>query len=69
MDIIKIDKVWHCIACRFNKFYPAQSFKISRFRCINDDAKTKNGNYRIINKELVMKGKIPGWCKLEDYKG
>jgi len=58
-------KIDHCIVCLFNRFKTGQ--KIDRFKCINDDAKRKNGSYRIIDKDIVMEGKIPGWCPLDDW--
>lgn len=72
-------KMDHCIICLFNKFYPKVDLpgngrldKLffdapSRFKCINDNAKRKNGNFRIISKDIVMDGEIPTWCPLEDY--
>ena len=69
--VAKALKIEHCTICLFNKFYPKVKFvpgrKIERFRCINDDNKRKDGAYRIIDKDVVMEGEIPGWCKLEDY--
>jgi len=78
--VAKALKIEHCIICLFNKFYPEVKdpgnnllerlfFDTpSRFKCINDDAKRKNGNHRIISKDIIEKGKIPGWCPLDDYE-
>lgn len=68
---MKILQILHCLACKHNRHNPEvkkTGIIFYRFRCYNEDSKRKNGEYRIINKRLVTKGKIPGWCKLEDYK-
>jgi len=63
---LKIDKIECCITCRFNKFFHEP--RINRFKCLNDDSKRKNGNYRIINRKIALSDKFPGWCTLEDYE-
>ena len=70
---MKILKIEHCSKCEYFNYLPVNdSFpyhsKISRFKCYNLESVRGNGNYRIINRKLALKGEIPNWCKLEDYK-
>lgn len=61
---MKANKIEHCISCGFNQFVIN---KVNRYKCKNSDAAYKNGHYRIINRDIVMEGKIPKWCPLEDW--
>ena len=63
---MKIVLLKECLKCEYNQC--SSGPKTNRFNCMNPEARRKNGNYRIINKELLMLGKFPKWCKLEDYK-
>jgi len=60
-------KIGICNICKFFRFEWPDVKQVSRFRCINPESKRKNGNSRIINRKMVLSGKIPGWCGLEDY--
>ena len=60
-------RIHYCIACKFNKFFLGdKTNKINRFRCTDPDSRRKNGSFRILNKNLIMRGDFPKWCKLED---
>ena len=59
-------RIHYCLACGFNKFF--LGIKINRFRCRNPETRRKNNSYRILNKELIMRGHFPKWCTLEDCK-
>jgi len=63
-------RIHYCLACKFNKFFLKGLLveKINRFRCTNPDTRRKNGSFRILNKDLIMRGHFPEWCPLEDYK-
>jgi hypothetical protein len=37
-----------------------------RAKCCHPEAKTKEGQPRILNKRLMMLGHFPKWCPLED---
>jgi len=77
--IIKIEKLYNCRMCQYFRynigrvkkpFLDAMGGKrINRYKCFNSDNKRKNGEYHIISRDIVNKGEIPRWCKLEDYKG
>ena len=61
---MKLMRIHYCLACKFNKFFLGK--KINRFRCTDPDSRRKNGSFRILNKNLIMRGDFPKWCKLED---
>ena len=42
---------------------------LGRFICRHPECVTKYRTYRIINRTIALKGEIPHWCYLEDYKG
>ena len=65
---MKIMKIERCNYCRFFNFKPGMGNAINRFKCYNPNTVRKNGNYRIINRDIAMGGKFPQWCDLEDYK-
>ena len=65
---MKIMKIGICNSCKFYRFEWPDVKQVSRFRCTNPESKRKNGNYRIINRDIAMGGKFPKWCDLEDYK-
>ncbi|MCK5566462.1 MAG: hypothetical protein KAI62_01035 [Actinomycetia bacterium] len=65
---MKILKIEHCHNCKFYQYHRDEiTMRIKRFKCYNPDNKRKNGNYRIINRRLAFSGKIPKWCRLEDW--
>ena len=76
--IIKIDKIYSCRMCQYFRYDIGRVKKpfldamggigIKRYKCFYPDNKRKNDCYRIISRDAVNKGEIPGWCKLEDYK-
>ena len=60
-------RIHYCLSCKFNKFFLGdKTNKINRFRCTDPDSRRKNGSFRILNKNLIMRGDFPKWCKLED---
>ena len=62
--VAKARKIEHCVSCGYNQFVIA---KVNRYKCQNSDAAYKNGRYRIIDRDIIYSGDIPGWCPLEDY--
>lgn len=63
--VVKMQKIEQCIICKWNKFFVEEKFY--RSRCTNPEATRENGNCRIINRKLLMRGRFPGFCPLEDY--
>jgi len=64
---LKILRIERCNHCKFFDFMPGSFLEMNRFKCSNPDTVRKNGNYRIINRDIAMRGKITTWCGLEDY--
>ena len=65
---MKMLKIEHCFNCKYNDFFPDPKKRLNRFKCKNNKVIRKNGNYRILNKKIIMWGHFPKWCPLEDYK-
>lgn len=65
--VAKARKIEHCISCGDNQFVIGGIHRQNRYKCKNSDAAYKNGNYRIIDRDIIYNGDIPGWCPLEDY--
>ena len=57
-------RIHYCIACKYNRYF-METAPI-RAKCCNPKAKTKKGNFRILNKRLITLGHFPKWCPLED---
>ncbi len=66
---MKILKIKHCNDCKHNDFFYDTNLSLGRFVCRHPSNVTKYRIYRIINRKLALKGEIPTWCSLEDYKG
>lgn len=65
---MKILKIRHCGECKNYRCTYDYDVGVSRILCQHSAwANRKNGS-RIINKRLAMKGKIPWWCRLENYE-
>jgi len=65
---MKILKIKYCRECKDNDYFYDTKTSLSRFVCRHPEFKTKYRTYRIINREIALKGKIPYWCPLENYK-
>ena len=61
---MKLMRIHYCFNCKDNKYF--LNANPIRMKCCNPEAKTKKGNFRILNKRLVLSGKFPKWCPLED---
>lgn len=68
MKILKT-KIRHCRECKYNEYFYDTRINLGRFVCRHPDFITKYRTYRIINRKIALKGEIPYWCTLEDYKG
>ena len=66
---MKILKIRHCGECKDNDYFYDTNTSLSRFVCRYPEIKTKYRAYKIINRKIALKGEIPYWCPLEDYKG
>ena len=66
---MKILKIRHCGECKYNDYIHDMRTNLGRFICKDPSFKTKYRTYRIINRELALRGCIPYWCRLENYKG
>ena len=66
---MKILKIKNCLECKHEDYFYDTRTNLGRFICKNPESKTKYRTYRIINRKLALKGEIPHWCYLEDYKG
>ena len=62
---MKIMRIHYCIACKYNRYF-METAPI-RAKCCHPKAKTKKGNYRILNKRLMTLGHFPKWCPLENW--
>lgn len=65
---MKILKIRHCEECKHNDYFYDTRTNLSRFVCRHPGLKTRYRTYRIINRIIALKGEIPYWCPLEDYK-
>lgn len=65
---MKMMKISNCLACQCHWYFFDGKTKLVRFVCRHPNNVTKYRIYRIINRKLALKGDIPTWCKLEDYK-
>lgn len=61
-------KIKNCLDCKFNDWHYDTRINLGRFTCGHPNFITKYRIYRIINRTIALKGKIPDWCPLEDYK-
>jgi len=65
---MKILKINYCSnRCEYFNCIHAK-YDIYRYKCFNPLARRKNGNFRILNHEMLLRHKLPDWCPLEDYK-
>jgi len=65
---MKILKIRHCEECKYNDYFYDTMTSLGRFICRHPECVTKYRTYRIINRMIALKGEIPHWCYLEDYK-
>jgi len=65
---MKILKIRHCEECKYNDYFYDTKTNLSRFICKHPECVTRYRTYRIINRIIALKGEIPYWCLLEDYK-
>lgn len=65
---MKILKIRHCGECKHNDYFYDTRTSLGRFICRHPGLKTRYRTYRIINRVIALKGEIPYWCLLEDYK-
>jgi len=65
---MKILKILSCYDCKYNDFFYDTNLSLGRFICRHPSNVTKYRTCKIINRKLALKGEIPGWCDLEDYK-
>lgn len=65
---MKILKIKHCGECKYYDYFYDTKTNLSRFVCRYPDFVTKYRTYKIINRIIALKGKIPYWCRLESYK-
>jgi len=65
---MKILKIRHCGECKYNDYIHDTRTDLGRFICKHPEFKTKYRTYKIINRVTALKGGIPYWCPLEDYK-
>lgn len=65
---MKILKIRHCEGCKYNDYFYDTMTSLGRFICRHPEVKTRYRNYKIINRVIALKGKIPYWCPLEDYR-
>ena len=65
---MKILKIRHCGECKHNGYFHDTKTNLGRFICRHPGLKTVYRTYKIINRVLALKGEIPYWCRLEDYK-
>ena len=65
---MKILKIEHCYGCKYYRCTFDHNIGVSRILCQHPAWKDRRNGGRIINKKLAMKGEIPRWCNLEDYK-
>ena len=57
-------RIHYCLACKYNRYF-METVPI-RAKCCHPEAKTKEGQPRILNKRLMTLGHFPKWCPLED---
>ena len=62
-----MQKIKHCYKCIYIRQTFDHDIKLIRFVCKHPEWATRKKGYRIINKNTMAKGEIPGWCKLDDY--
>lgn len=65
---MKILKIKHCGECKYNDYFYDTKTNLGRFICRHPGLKTRYRTYKIINRVIALKGEIPYWCLLEDYK-
>jgi len=65
---MKILKIRHCGECKYNDYFYDTKTNLGRFTCRHPNFITRYRTYKIINRIIVLKGEIPYWCLLEDYK-
>ena len=65
---MKILKIKYCGDCKYNDYFYDIKTNLGRFICRNPEFKTRYRTYKIINRVIALKGEIPYWCPLEDYK-
>ena len=66
---MKILKIKYCMKCGYYDYFYDTRTSLGRFICRHPECVTKYRTYRIINRTIALKGEIPHWCYLEDYKG
>jgi len=64
---MKILRIESCFDCKYNDFFYDTNLGLGRFVCRHPDFVTDYRIYKIINRKIALKGKIPNWCPLENY--
>lgn len=65
---MKILKIRLCEECKYYDYFHDTKTNLGRFICRHPGLKTRYRTYRIINRVIALKGEIPYWCLLEDYR-
>ncbi len=65
---MKILKIKHCGGCKYYDYFYDTRTNLGRFICRHPEFKNRYRTYKIISRVIALKGKIPHWCLLEDYK-